>query len=155
MFEFIKRFFGIESDAARRRKLYEEQLMPQSMRISRAKLLLYVPELHPEVEKITDPRHGCLLEWRLTESQRVAPKRSFFPKYFFREKRRHRLVLDDFGRRMVDLTDGKRSIRQISEALLEGTQYAPMQMEDAILSFVGQLVRRNVMTLAPPSGKKD
>ncbi len=146
---FLKKFLGVDDEGTRRRKLYEEQLPPESMRISRAKLLGYVPEIHPEVERISDKRYGCLLEWELSEAQRTPPKRSFFPKFFFRRQRRHRLVLDDFGRRTVELTDGVRTVSEIAEKLREGNSYTQRQMEDAVLAFLGQLVRRNAATLAP------
>lgn len=150
MFGFLKRFFGVDENS-RRRKLYEEQLPPESMRISKAKLLGYVPEIHPGVERISDKRFGCVLEWELSDAQRTPPKKSFFPKYFFRRQRCHRLVLDDFGRRTVELTDGLRTIAEIAESLRKGSTYTQEQMEDAVLAFMGQLVRRNAASLAPAS----
>ena len=147
MFGFLKRFFGVDDDK-RRKKLYDEQLPPESMRISRAKLIHCVPEIHPQVERISDKRYGCLLEWDLSEQQLTPPKKSFFPKYFFKINRRHRLVLDDFGRRTVELTDGKRTISEIAEILRKNTSYTQEQMEDALLAFYGQLVRRNAASLA-------
>lgn len=153
MFGFLRRFLGIDSDAAARRRLYDEQLPPESMRISRAKLVRHVPEIHPEVRRVSDKRFGCLLEWELSEAQRTAPKRSFFPRSFFRRRRTHRLVLDDFGRRTVELADGERDIFQIAETLRQGTPYPQEQMEDAVLAFFGQLVRRNAASLAAPAQK--
>lgn len=151
MIKFLKKFLGIgESDAARRRKLYEEQLPPQSMRLPKAKLLSYIPELHPSVRRVSDKRFGCLLEWELSEGQRTAPKKSFFPKYFFRQQRTHRLVLDDFGRRTIELVNGKRSLFEIASKLRENTSYTQEQLENAIIDFFGQLVSRNAITLAPP-----
>ncbi len=149
MFGFIKRFFGIKTDSERRRKLYEEQLPPDSMRLPKAKLVKYVPELHPNVRKIADKKRGCLLEWDLTDEQRTPPKKSFFPKYFFKNQKVHKIVLDDFGRRAVELIDGKRSISAIAEKLREGMIYNQEQMEDAIIAYLGQFVRRNIVTIAP------
>ena len=153
MFGFLRRFLGIDTDAARRRKLYDEQLPPESMRISRASLVRHIPAIHPEVRRVSDKRYGCLLEWELSESQRTAPKRSFFPRAFFRGRHTHRLVLDDFGRRTVELADGERDIFEIAEALRQGTPYPQEQMEDAVLAFFGQLVRRNAASLAAPVKK--
>lgn len=151
MIRFLKKFFGVTSDDERRSKLYDEQLPPESMRINRAKLISCIPEIHPEVRRISDKRYGCLLEWDLSDAQRVAPKKSFFPKFFFTQKKSHRLVLDDLGRRTVDLTNGQRSISEIAAELQRGTTFSQKQLEDAVLSFVGQLIRRNVASLAPKS----
>lgn len=153
MFGFLKRFFGVDDDK-RRRALYDEQLPPESMRISRAKLLRHIPALHPGVQRLADKRYGCLLEWELSDAQRTPPKRSFFPSRFFRNQRRHRLVLDDFGRRAVELTDGVRTVAEIAEGLRSGTAYTQEQMEDALLAFYGQLVRRNAASLAPAPEQK-
>lgn len=149
MLGFLKRFLGIGGDAARRRRLYEEQLPPRAIRIDRARLLKYVPELHPSVTRAISRRHGPMLEWELAPEQRVAPAKSFFPKFFFRRRRVHRLVLDDFGRRVVEAIDGRAGIGEIAASVGKGTPYPPDKFEDAVIAFIGELVRRNAVTLAP------
>ncbi len=207
MFSFLKKIFGGETEAAKRRKLYDEQLPPESMRIPRVKVISSVPELHPNVRRVVDKRYGCLLEWELTEEQRKMPlptkgsgvsttlgKRSFaifallgtivsfiafcvhmtfsvfiifliflmlllsvlnillnfglgLSMKFFKRSKYHKIVLDDFGRRTVELINGQNKVKEIAEKLRTGTSYTQDQMEDAVLAFIGQLVRRNVVSL--------
>ena len=148
MFGFLKRFFGVD-DNTRRRKLYEEQLPPGAMRIDRAKLLKYIPKLHPGIRRVVSHRHGPMLEWELTDEQSAPPKKSFFPKFFFKSGRTHRIVLDDLGRRIIKVVDGEKSIAEIAEIVGKGLPYPERQFQDAVLSFLGELVRRSVVTLAP------
>lgn len=149
MFGFIRRFLGIDDDRRRRRKLYEEQLPPQAIRMDRVKVLKFIPELHPSVRRTVSRFHGPMLEWELSPSQRMAPARRFFPSFFFRQRRVHRLVLDDFGRRVVEAIDGHAGIGEIAEMVGKGAPYPPDKFEDAVIAFIGELVRRNAVTLAP------
>jgi len=139
---WLKRFLGIGE---------KPPSIPQgAVRLRRSELVSAVPELHPDVERITDPRYGCLLEWKLSEEQMERPAHSWFPRLVFRavRNRRHRLVLDDMGRRTVELIDGRRSIAKIAATLCEKTQYPDVtKMEDAVLAFVTHLVRRNAASL--------
>lgn len=147
--KFLKRLLGIGDDDERRRKLYEEQLPPNSFRLPRAKLLKYVPRMNPSVRRIASRRYGPLLEWDISEEQRTAPKRSFFPRAFFRQKKTHRLVLDDFGRRIAELVDGESDIAGIAAKVGLGTPYPAEQFEEAVISFLGELARRGVIMIEP------
>ncbi|MBQ6247389.1 MAG: PqqD family peptide modification chaperone, partial [Kiritimatiellae bacterium] len=114
-------------------------------------VLASVPALHPNVERIVEKRYGCTLQWDLSEEQSKRPKRSWFPKFFFNpnRKRRHKLVLDDMGRRTVELIDGKRTVADIAAEMAKQVGCDKKAMQEAILTFVAQLARRNVVTLAP------
>lgn len=146
MFLWLKRFLGI---GERKFPPGPPPLPPGAERIGREELLKAVPCLHPDVERVSDKRYGCLLEWDLSEEQLKAPKHSWFPKYFYKnKKRRHRLVLDDMGRRTVELIDGRNSIAQIAERLCSQTGHPAEVMQTAVLTFVTQLARRNAVSLA-------
>jgi hypothetical protein len=112
-----------------------------------ATLLRGVPWLHPQVERIGDRRYGCLLAWpvALPESKR---RKSGIGRLFSGPQRKHRLVLDDLGRRTVELIDGRRSLAEIAAALSRDSGHDRHAMEQAVLTFVGQLVRRNAAVLA-------
>lgn len=148
MFGFLKRFFG-DDDDTRRRKLYQEQLPPGAMRLDRAKLLKYVPALHPGVRRVVNRRYGPMLEWELSGGQSAPPKKSFFPRFFYKQGRTHKIALDEFGRRIVEIIDGKASIAEIATKAGKDQPYTEEQFQNAVLAFLGELVRRNVVTLAP------
>ena len=145
MITWLKRFLGIG----------EPQVQPAIpngyQTIDKKTVLASVPELHPNVERIVEKRYGCTLQWDLSEEQSKRPRRSWFPAFFFNpnRKRRHKLVLDDMGRRTVELIDGKRSVAEIACEMAKQVGCDNKAMEEAILTFVAQLARRNVLTLAP------
>ena len=145
MFTWLKRFLGIGEQPAR-------PVIPEGYRaLDRKTVLTSVPVLHPSVERIAEKRYGCTLQWDLSEEQSKRPKRSWFPKFFFNptRKRRHKLVLDDMGRRTVELLDGNRTVAEIASELASQVGCDQKAMEEAVLAFVAQLARRNVVTLAP------
>ena len=145
MFNWLKRFLGIGEPPVR-------PAIPDGYQaIDKKTVLASVPELHPNVERIAEKRYGCTLQWDLSEEQSKRPKRSWFPKFFFNpnRKRRHKLVLDDMGRRTVELIDGRRSVADIAAEMAKQVGCDKKAMQEAILTFVAQLARRNVVTLAP------
>ncbi len=145
MFTWLKRFLGIGEPPVR-------PAIPDGyQRIDKKTVLASVPALHPNVERIVEKRYGCTLQWDLSEEQSKRPKRSWFPKFFFNpnRKRRHKLVLDDMGRRTVELIDGKRTVAEIAAEMARQVGCDKKAMEEAVLSYVAQLGRRNVVTLAP------
>jgi hypothetical protein len=145
MFTWLKRFLGIGEPPVR-------PAIPEGYQaIDKKTVLASVPALHPNVERIVEKRYGCTLQWDLSEEQSKRPKRSWFPKFFFNpnRKRRHKLVLDDMGRRTVELIDGKRTVADIAAEMAKQVGCNKKAMEEAILAFVAQLARRNVVTLAP------
>ena len=147
MFIWLKRFLGIGEPQAR-------PAIPNGYQaVDRAAVLASVPALHPNVERIVEKRYGCTLQWDLSEEQSKRPRRSWFPKFFFNpgRKRRHKLVLDDMGRRTVELIDGERTVAEIAGELAGQVGCGQKAMEEAVLSFVAQLARRNVITVAPKS----
>ena len=145
MFTWLKRFLGIGEPPVR-------PAIPDGYKaIDKKTVLASVPALHPNVERIAEKRYGCTLQWDLSEEQSKRPKRSWFPKFFFNpnRKRRHKLVLDDMGRRTVELIDGKRTVADIAAEMAKQVGCDKKAMEEAILTFIAQLARRNVVTLAP------
>ncbi len=145
MFTWLKRFLGIGEPPVR-------PAIPDGYQaIDKKTVLASVPALHPNVERIVEKRYGCTLQWDLSEEQSKRPKRSWFPKFFFNpnHKRRHKLVLDDMGRRTVELIDGKRTVADIASEMAKQVGCDKKSMQEAILAFVAQLARRNVVTLAP------
>ena len=146
MFTWLKRFLGIGEAAPKM------PAIPDGYQaIDRKTLLASVPALHPQVERIVEKRYGCTLQWDLSEEQLKRPKKSWFPKFFFNpsRKRRHKLVLDDMGRRTIELLDGHSTVAEIAATLAEQTRCDRKAMEDAVLAFFAQLARRNAVTLAP------
>ena len=145
MFTWLKNFLGIGEPPVR-------PAIPEGYQaIDKKTVLASVPALHPNVERIVEKRYGCTLQWDLSEEQSKRPRRSWFPKFFFNpsRKRRHKLVLDDMGRRTVELIDGKRTVADIAAEMAKQIGCDKKAMEEAVLSFVAQLGRRNVVTLAP------
>ena len=145
MFNWLKRFLGIGEPPVR-------PAIPDGYQaIDKKTLLASVPALHPNVERIAEKRYGCTLQWDLSEEQSKRPKRSWFPKFFFNpnRKRRHKLVLDDMGRRTVELIDGKRTVADIATDMAKQIGCDKKAMEEALLTFIAQLARRNVISLAP------
>ena len=145
MFTWLKRFLGIGEPPVR-------PAIPDGYQaIDKKTVLASVPALHPGVERIVEKRYGCTLQWDLSEEQSRRPKRSWFPKFFFNpaRKRRHKLVLDDMGRRTIELIDGNRAVADIASEMASQVGCDQKAMEEAVLAFVAQLARRNVVTLAP------
>ena len=145
MFNWLKRFLGIGEPPVR-------PAIPDGYQaIDKKTLLDSVPALHPNVERIAEKRYGCTLQWDLSVEQSKRPKRSWFPKFFFNpnRKRRHKLVLDDMGRRTVELIDGKRTVADIATDMTKQIGCDKKAMEEALLTFIAQLARRNVISLAP------
>ena len=145
MFTWLKRFLGVgEAPAA--------PAIPDGYQaIDRDTVLASVPALHPDVERVVEKRYGCTLQWDLSEEQSRRPKRSWFPGFFFNPKRRrrHTLVLDDMGRRAVELIDGGRTVADIADEMAKQAGCERKAMQEAVLTFVAQLAKRNVVTLAP------
>ena len=149
MFTWLKRFLGIGEAPVR-------PAIPDGYQaIDKKTVLASVPALHPAVERIVEKRYGCTLQWDLTEEQSKRPRRSWFPNFFFNpsRKRRHKLVLDDMGRRTVELVDGRRTVSEIAAELARHVGCERKAMEEAVLTFVAQLARRNAVTLAPAHRK--
>jgi hypothetical protein len=53
------------------------------------------------------------------------------------------------GRRTVELIDGKRTVADIATDMAKQIGCDKKAMEEAILTFIAQLARRNVISLAP------
>ena len=129
-------------------------LPPGARTVDTATLIRAIPHLHPQVERLSDRRHGCLLAWPVAQAARRRP--SLLDRLFGTPVRKRRLVLDDLGRRTVELIDGHRSLAVIAAQLSQETGHARTDMETAVLAFVGQLVRRNAAALvAPPEQEKN
>jgi len=124
-------------------------LPPGARTVDTATLIRAVPHLHPQVERLSDRRHGCLLAWPIAQPARRRPP-SLLGRLFGTPARKRRLVLDDLGRRTVELIDGRRSLAVIAAQLSQATGHTPADMESAVLAFVGQLVRRNAAALVAP-----
>jgi len=124
-------------------------LPPGARTVDTATLIRAIPHLHPQVERISDRRHGCLLAWPVAQPARRRPP-SLLGRLFGTPARRRRLVLDDLGRRTVELIDGRRSLAVIAAQLSQETGHTPADMEVAVLAFVSQLVRRNAAALVAP-----
>ena len=145
MFRWLKSFLGIGEPP-------RPPAIPDGYAaIDRKTILASVPALHPQVERVAEKRYGCTLQWELSAEQLKAPKRSWFPKMFFNpaRKRKHKLVLDDMGRRTVELINGKNTVSEISDTLAAQVGCDKKAMQDAVLTFIAQLARRNAVTLAP------
>lgn len=127
-------------------------LPPGARTVDTATLIRAIPHLHPQVERISDRRHGCLLSWPV--AQAAARRRTLLGRLFGTPARRRRLVLDDLGRRTVELIDGRRSLAEIAERLAQQTGHRRADMETAVLTFAGQLVRRNAAALVAPDGEE-
>lgn len=111
-------------------------------RILSAEDCLYgVPLLHPVVECRFDPFVGYTLCWRLQGN----PNANWFIKLISRAGRRCRIQLDDFGRRSVELMDGKRTVREIAVMLAQENETEPVKTEAALLVFVTLLMRKNIV----------
>lgn len=149
MFRWLGRFLGIGGEKP-------PAMVPEGYRaVDRATILSSVPALHPCVELVAEKRYGCTLQWELTPEQMNPPRSARrLPKFFLNPSRprRHTLVLDDMGRRTVELIDGKRTVADISAALAGYAKCETKAMEDAVISFLSQLARRNAITLGAASG---
>lgn len=145
MFRWLGRFLGIGGEKPAR-------MVPEGYRaVDRATILSSVPALHPCVELVAEKRYGCTLQWELTPEQMNPPRHARrLPKFFVNPSRprRHTLILDDMGRRTVELIDGSRTIADISATLAGSVGCDAKAMQDAVISFVSQLARRNAVTLA-------
>jgi hypothetical protein len=126
-------------------------LPPGARRVDAATLILAIPHLHPQVERIADRRLGCLLSWPIRNPRRP----SLLDRIFGTPVRRRRLVLDDLGRRTVELIDGQRSLAVIAALLAQETGHKSADMEAAVLAFVTQLVRRNAAALVAPQQEEE
>jgi hypothetical protein len=128
-------------------------VLPEGVRpVDTATLLPAIPHLHPEVERISDRRYGCLLAWPISQPA-SARRKTWLGRLFAGPARKRRLVLDDLGRRTVELIDGRRNLATIAAELSHETGHEKRATEAAVLAFVGQLVRRNAAALVAPAGE--
>lgn len=151
MFRWLGNFLGIGGEKPQR-------AVPDGYRaVDRATVLASVPALHPSVERVAEKRYGCTLQWDLTPEQ-MAPPRSArrIPRIFLNPSRprRHKLILDDMGRRTVELIDGSHTVADIAATLARQVGCDTKAMEDAVIAFISQLARRNAVTLAPLAGAR-
>ena len=123
-------------------------LPPGVRQADAAALLRGVPRLNPHVERVSDRRYGCLLAWPVAEPEDQR-RRGWLPRWHAKTapRRRRRLVLDDLGRRTVELIDGRRTLAEIAAVLAHESGHDAAAMEQAVLAFIGQLVRRRAAAL--------
>lgn len=107
-----------------------------------------VPHLHPDVKKVKDKKYGYALMW-LSEPRGLKPPRGWLGRVWRGPRHRHLVVLDDAGRRAVDLIDGERNLAEIAEILAIGQTEIKTEIEKALLKFLGGLAKRNVIILLP------
>ena len=140
-------FFGFQPK--KRPSAPPPALPPGTQPVEPAVLLRGVPQLNPLVTRISDRRYGCLLSWPVTLPQ-AKQRKTAIGRLFAGPQRRRRLVLDDIGRRTIELIDGQRPLTEIASVLARETGHDRQAMEQAVLTFIGQLVRRNAASLAAP-----
>lgn len=109
-----------------------------------------VPHLHPEVRTVHEPRHGYVLMWTVP----LPEKAGWWRRLLEPNGRRHRLVLDDLGRKTIELMDGKRSLSDISDKLSADLNVGPEDVRPALLAFVTDLMKRNIAAVIEPGKGK-
>jgi hypothetical protein len=57
--------------------------------------------------------------------------------------------LDETGARLWQLLQAHGSLRQVCDAMLQEFEVEPARLQDDVLAFVGDLLRRKLVTLAP------
>ncbi len=81
-------------------------------------------------------------------------KKGFFRRLLSGPGRRHRLVLDPMGRRTVELIDSKRTVAEIASGLSSEFGGQQREVEDALFTFLGQLMAKNVIRTVTKPGSE-
>lgn len=115
--------------------------------MDRARQLAGQVHLHPCVEAVFHPQHGCMLTWLDPEPRRS----SLLGRIFQTGRRRHQLTLDELGRQTIELIDGQRSVEAIARKLASANSGDLDTMRDAVLVFLSALMRRNIVLVTDPS----
>ncbi len=98
------------------------------------------------VETLADPKHGFVLSWVAASPAR----KGFLGRLFPAPARRRRLVLDQVGRRTIELIDGGRSIGEIAAALAVEFAMERATTEEATILFFGRLLAKNIVAIVDP-----
>lgn len=125
------------------------KLPPGVRTVDQTTLLRGIPALHPQVTRVSDRRFGCMLTWPAVRPG-TRQRKTRLGRFLAGPVRRNRLVLDDLGRRTVELIDGNRPLSAIAATMARQTGHAPHDMEKAVLTFIGNLARRNIVILKAP-----
>lgn len=108
--------------------------------VSKTRQLQGIVHLHPDVNTRFDRRRGFALTW----TGNPTPSPHFLSK-LFPNRRQHSLVLDELGRRTIELIDSKRTVDQIATELASKLQLDPAEVQEALLLFLTQLMKRNIV----------
>ena len=110
-------------------------------------MLAGIIHLHPDVRTVHDEKNGYYLTW----TNPVEEKKGLLAKLWPTHNAPHRLLLDDIGRRTIELIDGKHTVKNIAVTLeLEFKLEDEAASQAALIAFLTQLMQRNIITV----GKK-
>jgi len=111
--------------------------------VERRSQLAGVPHLNPRVETLYEKKKGFSLSW-VNELPR---QKNWLKALLIPPPRRHRLMLDNIGKRTIELIDGEHTIAQIAAQLADEFNLPPSETADALVTFIGQLMAKRVVTV--------
>lgn len=133
-------------------KKYRKKSAPPKTEAKLSDKLRGIVHLHPNVERMADPQYGYVLSW----IGEPPPAQKWWRRIFNGSSpRRRRLVLDEMGRRTVELIDGRRSVREIADTLADDFSMDRGRAREAVILFLSQLMRKNVAQVLAQAGRQD
>jgi hypothetical protein len=112
--------------------------------IPTSEILNAVVIMHPSVKRIKHPKHGFCLRWS-NQEKRTHKERwwNFFMPSL--RKRSHILILDEVGRRTVELFDGEKDLNKIAYILAGEFHFDEEEAKAAIIAFTMMLRKKNII----------
>lgn len=117
--------------------------------ISRSEFLSIKPVRNPTVKWERTERGEIMLRIPLAPPKGLT---KLIVKMFSAESREKRIMLDKVGSMVWELCNGKRTVKEISEALQKRYKLMPVEAELSLNTYFNQLSRRGLVGFILPEG---
>ena len=103
--------------------------------------------MHSSVKRIKHPQHGFCLRW--ANQEKKSNKKRWW-NYFVPSlrNRNHILLLDEVGRRTVELIDGKKDLNTIADTIALEFHFDKEAAAAALIAFVIMLQKKNIILIS-------
>ncbi len=136
----------------KKRKLTTDDNRILEKAIPTSEILNAVVIMHPSVKRIKHPKHGFCLRWANQEKkcQKERWWNFFLPSL---RKRNHILILDEVGRRTIELFDGKKDLNKIADILAGEFHFDEEEAKAALIAFTMMLRNKNIIQIGQRKNK--